>query len=206
MVAENVEKNFWDHAALKGKMAGSLIINRMRGNLWAKRVLPGRAGSRKRRYLKSSQKWSSQDNENDHKTKSVSYLLMNNDSLDDNIMECKMAKDIWKTFKEIYTKYDDWHEERRIRGSNEENIQAEAKAYAAKSSEFFKRKPQRGSDEKKSNRESKSHENLRCYRCLEFGHIGRHCKGNNRQNEADGQTKTAFQGMMRVDSETYVFK
>ncbi|KAK9754139.1 hypothetical protein QE152_g1466 [Popillia japonica] len=73
----------------------------------------------------------------------------------------------------------------RIRGSNEEKIQVETKAYAAKSSKFLKRKPQRGSDEKKPNRESKSHENLRCYRCLEFGHIGRH-------------------SMMIVDSETYL--
>ncbi|KAK9692687.1 hypothetical protein QE152_g34990 [Popillia japonica] len=53
-------------------------------------------------------KWSSQDKEIDHKTKSVLYLLMNNDSLDD-IMECKTAKDIWKTLKEIHTKYDEWH-------------------------------------------------------------------------------------------------
>ncbi|KAK9686412.1 hypothetical protein QE152_g37208 [Popillia japonica] len=52
-------------------------------------------------------------------------------------------------------------EERRIRDSNEEKIQVETKAYAAKTSKFFKRKPQRGSDEKKPNLESKSHENLR---------------------------------------------
>ncbi|KAK9753805.1 hypothetical protein QE152_g1786 [Popillia japonica] len=138
-------------------------------------------------------KWSCQDNENDHKTKTTERISRNLGVENDDSTLSKLKSKLLE-------------EERRIRGSNEEKIQAETKAYAAKSSKFLKRKPQRGSDEKKPNRESKSHENLRCYRCLEFGHIGRHCKGNNKQNEADGQTKTAFQGMMRVDSETYVFK
>ncbi|KAK9732404.1 hypothetical protein QE152_g12828 [Popillia japonica] len=107
--------------------------------------------------------------ESDHKTKN---LRVENDDLTISKLKSKLLE-----------------EERRIRGGNEEKIQTETKAYAAKSSEFFKRKPQRGSDEKKPNRESKSHENLRCYRCLEFGYISRHCKGNNKQKEADGQTK-----------------
>ncbi|KAK9753463.1 hypothetical protein QE152_g2043 [Popillia japonica] len=186
-------------------------------------------------------KWSSQDKESDHKTKSVLYLLKNNDSLDD-IMECKTAKDIWKTLKEIYTKYDEWHGllllqdfvttkkkndesineylrkssgfivlglpneykylSRNLRVGNDDLTLSRDKGICSEESEFFKRKPQRGSDEKKPNRESQSHENLRCYRCLEFGHIGRHCKENN--NEADGQTKIAFRAMMRVDSEAYL--
>ncbi|KAK9694524.1 hypothetical protein QE152_g33485 [Popillia japonica] len=175
-------------------------------------------------------KWSSQDKEIDHKT-----------NLDD-IMECKTAKDIWKTLKEIHTKYDEWHgllllqDFVTTKKKNDESINEYLfiqnttngmacycfkillppkrrtmkasmniyRAYAAKSTKYFKRKPQRGSDEKKPNRESKSYENLRCYRCLEFDHIGRYCKGDNKPKEPDGQTKIAFQTMMRVDSEAYL--
>ncbi|KAG5888790.1 hypothetical protein JTB14_007066 [Gonioctena quinquepunctata] len=44
----------------------------------------------------------------DHSAKSVLYLLVNNDSLDD-IMDCKAAKEIWETLKRIHTKFDTWH-------------------------------------------------------------------------------------------------
>ncbi|KAK9739299.1 hypothetical protein QE152_g9065 [Popillia japonica] len=133
-------------------------------------------------------KWSSQDKEIDHKTKN---LRVENDDLTLSKLKSKLLE-----------------EERRIRGSNEEKIQAETKAYAAKSTKYFKWKPQRGSDEKKPNRESKSYENLRCYRCLEFGENPHwqilYCKGDNKQKEPDGQPKIAFQAMMRVNSEAYL--
>ncbi|KAG5894361.1 hypothetical protein JTB14_031922 [Gonioctena quinquepunctata] len=44
----------------------------------------------------------------DHSAKSILYLLVNNDSLDD-IMESKAAKDIWETLKRIHTKFNTWH-------------------------------------------------------------------------------------------------
>ncbi|KAG5899042.1 hypothetical protein JTB14_000066 [Gonioctena quinquepunctata] len=44
----------------------------------------------------------------DHSAKSILYLLINNNSLDD-IMDCKTAKEVWETLKQIHTKYDTWH-------------------------------------------------------------------------------------------------
>lgn len=44
----------------------------------------------------------------DHLAKSIFYLSVNDESLDD-IIDCKTAKEIWETLQQIHTQYDTWH-------------------------------------------------------------------------------------------------
>ncbi|KAG5898168.1 hypothetical protein JTB14_013212 [Gonioctena quinquepunctata] len=208
----------------------------------------------------------------DHSAKSILYLLINNNSLDD-IMDCKTAKEVWETLKQIHTKYDTWHgllllkdfvnrakkedetineyltrrnglyhkvknagfefsekvqagfavlglpneyeylarnlradednlnmsylksklveEERRINNKNNigtepENVEAftTKKRPFAKNEQFmknktFRNKPQFSKEVTSSPNgkygQERFHQFLRCYRCLEIGHIGKNC-------------------------------
>ncbi|KAG5871187.1 hypothetical protein JTB14_020153 [Gonioctena quinquepunctata] len=44
----------------------------------------------------------------DHSAKSINYLMINYDSLSD-VMECKSAKEIWETLRQIHNKYNTGH-------------------------------------------------------------------------------------------------
>jgi hypothetical protein len=48
------------------------------------------------------------EKQKDHKARSIFYLIINDEGLDD-IIDCERAKDIWDVLKQIHTKYDTWH-------------------------------------------------------------------------------------------------